>query len=67
MVEISLALLKLDTNDAKVVMGSPDYLKLRSSMTLFAIADPEEEVFEEVLDKFHEGKMDPGTMKMLVG
>lgn len=67
LVEISLALLKLDTNDAKAVMGSPDHLKLRSSMTLFAIADPEEEVFEKVLDKFYEGKMDPRTMKMLGG
>jgi uncharacterized protein (DUF1810 family) len=43
----------LDSRDAKAVMGVPDNLKLRSCMTLFAIADPDEEVFQKVLDKFY--------------
>ena len=30
-------------------------MKLRSSMTLFALADPEEPVFTEVLDRFYDG------------
>ncbi len=51
--EISSALLALDSRDAKAVMGVPDNLKLRSCMTLFAIADPDEEVFQKVLDKFY--------------
>ena len=67
LVEISNALLMLDTNDARAVMGSPDHLKLRSCMTLFALADPDEKVFGKVLDKFYEGKKDPRTLKMVEG
>jgi uncharacterized protein (DUF1810 family) len=35
--EITNALLALDTNDPHKVFGSPDDLKLRSSMTLFSL------------------------------
>ena len=63
--EISAELLKLDTNDASYVMGYPDDLKLRSSMTLFAEATPEETVFQKVLDKFYDGKKDDRTIAIL--
>ena len=43
----------------------PDDLKLRSSMTLFAEADPHEEVFRQVLDKFFGGAKDEGTVEIL--
>ena len=59
------ALLTLDTNDAHRVMGSPDDLKLRSSMTLFALAEPEINVFQKVLDKFYQGQMDEKTVRLL--
>jgi uncharacterized protein (DUF1810 family) len=39
--EICAALFKLDTDDSQRVFGSPDDLKLRSSMTLFALVAPE--------------------------
>ena len=55
-IEISEVLLTLDSSDAGDVMGYPDDLKLRSSMTLFAEAAPKEEVFQKVLDKFFAGK-----------
>ena len=45
LVEISAALLTLDTNDPSAVMGYPDDLKLRSCMTLFELAAPEQPVF----------------------
>ena len=35
---------------AEAIFGGVDALKLRSSMTLFARADPEEPIFTEVLD-----------------
>ena len=38
--EISEALLQLESDDATRVMGWPDDLKLRSSMTLFALVIP---------------------------
>lgn len=45
--EISEALLQLESDDATRVMGWPDDLKLRSSMTLFALAAKENEVFRK--------------------
>ena len=42
-------------------MGDIDAVKLRSSMTLFAIAAPEESAFQEVLAKYYKGKQDDVT------
>jgi uncharacterized protein (DUF1810 family) len=65
LIEISQALLKLDSNDATAVMGRPDDLKLKSSMTLFALVSPEHEVFQKVLDKFFHGQRDQKTIELL--
>ena len=65
LVEISEALLLLESNDAGEVMGYPDDLKLRSSMTLFHEVAPEMDVFQKVLDKFFEGKPDQKTIELL--
>lgn len=65
LIELSQALLALDSNDAYAVMGYPDDLKLRSSMTLFALAKPECEVFQKVLDIFFKGEMDQRTIQIL--
>lgn len=64
LVEISEALLALDTSDAGAVMGYPDDLKLRSSMTLFLAASGDA-VFQKVLDKFYSGKPDSKTLNIL--
>lgn len=64
LVEISEALLALDTSDAGAVMGYPDDLKLRSSMTLFFEATGDA-VFQKVLDKFYSGKPDSKTLSVL--
>ena len=65
LVEISEALLLLESNDAGDVMGYPDDLKLRSSMTLFHEVAPEIDVFQEILDKFFGGKPDQRTIELL--
>ena len=65
LVEISEALLQIESNDAGDVMGYPDDLKLRSSMTLFHEVAPEMDVFQKVLDKFFEGKPDQKTIELL--
>ncbi|MCI9557964.1 MAG: DUF1810 domain-containing protein [Lachnospiraceae bacterium] len=65
LVEISQALLEVDSSDAPAVMGWPDDLKLKSSMTLFAMAKPECEVFQKVLDKFFHGERDQRTIEVL--
>lgn len=63
--EITAALLDLDTNNATQLMGSPDDLKLRSSMTLFALVEGNESVFDAVLKKFFDGHKDPVTLQLV--
>ncbi|MDE6789161.1 MAG: DUF1810 family protein [Ruminococcus sp.] len=63
--KISHELLQLKCSDARLVMGTPDNMKLKSSMTLFAIANQNEAVFNQVLEKFFDGKKDRLTLKLL--
>jgi uncharacterized protein (DUF1810 family) len=65
LVECARALTDLDTADAVQVFGPVDAQKLRSSMTLFARADPDEPVFREVLDHYFDGELDEGTTSRL--
>lgn len=65
LIRISEALLSLDSDDAEDVMGWPDDMKLRSSMTLFSVAAPEEPVFQKVLDKFWAGEPDQKTLGII--
>ncbi len=67
LIEISEALLSLPSNNASEIMGHPDDIKLFSSMTLFAEATGNVSVFQDVLDKFYEGKRDMTTIKLLNG
>ncbi|MDO4556554.1 MAG: DUF1810 domain-containing protein [Lachnospiraceae bacterium] len=66
LIEITKALLELDSNNASEVMGYPDDLKLKSSMTLFSMVS-DNLVFQGVLDKFFEGTRDDFTVKALGG
>ncbi len=50
---------------AEEVLGSVDAMKLRSSMTLFARADPAERLFPDVLDRFFDGAADERTIRLL--
>jgi uncharacterized protein (DUF1810 family) len=59
--ESARALTGLKGTDADAVLGPVDALKLRSSMTLFARADPDEPVFRQVLDRYFGGEADPAT------
>jgi uncharacterized protein (DUF1810 family) len=56
----------LPTTDPVEVVGAPDAVKLRSSMTLFAAADPEQPVFRAVLDRFFGGVEDAATTQRLL-
>jgi uncharacterized protein (DUF1810 family) len=55
----------LPGSDPVAVLGSTDALKLRSSMTLFARAVPDEPVFQQVLDQYYGGEHDPETLRRL--
>ena len=55
----------LPGSDPVAVLGPVDALKLRSSMTLFARAAPDEPVFQQVLDQYFGGEHDPETTRRL--
>ena len=64
LIELSEALLKHKNQDIENILGDIDAMKLRSSMTLFALISEENSVFHQVLDCFHDGKMDKQTIKL---
>jgi uncharacterized protein (DUF1810 family) len=47
------------------IFGSPDDMKFRSSMTLFARADPGQTVFRTALERYFDGAEDPRTVALL--
>jgi uncharacterized protein (DUF1810 family) len=47
------------------IFGSPDDMKFRSSMTLFARAAPEDKLFEDALQKYFHGAYDQQTLSRL--
>ncbi len=59
------ALLKHQGRDIRDIMGYPDDLKLRSSMTLFAAISTPDSIFHQVLEAFYSGQMDERTMAFL--
>ena len=50
---------------AEQIFGPVDAMKLRSSATLFAAADPEEPLFLAVLERFFDGRPDDLTTDLL--
>ena len=65
MEELCEALLALETNDGAEVFDYPDNMKLKSCMTLFELADPEQKIYGAVLDKFFAGERDENTITIL--
>ncbi len=64
LVNICNALLELESNDAYRIFGSPDDLKLKSSMTLFSSLNINP-VFKSVLEKFFNGTKDTKTLQII--
>ena len=65
LVAAARALADLPGSDPIAVLGSIDAVKLRSSMTLFEAADPDEPVYGEVLEKYFGGERDDATLSRL--
>ena len=61
LISISKELLKAPTDNANAIFGSPDDLKLKSCMTLFAALPNTDSVFAAVLEKFFGGIGDEKT------
>ena len=47
------------------IFGYPDDLKFRSSMTLFAHAASDDQIFRDALEKYFNGEDDPATVERL--
>jgi uncharacterized protein (DUF1810 family) len=61
------ALLQNGATDPHAVFGSPDDLKLKSCMALFAAAVPDEPLFRQVLDRYYGGVRDERTLALVRG
>jgi len=59
------ALLAVSGRTAQQIFGSPDDLKLKSCMTLFAQVSPGGSTFEQVLEKYYDGQRDQKTLDLL--
>ena len=67
LVECAQAILPHRHLSALQIFGSPDDMKLKSSMTLFDALDPTDPVFGRVLDQFFGGARDSRTLDLLAG
>lgn len=62
--EITKALLTCDNVSAYNIFGFPDVLKVQSCMTLFDLVSPHD-IFNEVLEKYYEGKCCEKTIRRM--
>ena len=65
LLECTRILLELPDVSAVEVLGAVDAQKLRSSMTLFAGAAPDEPLFRDVLTRYFDGEQDEETLRRL--
>ena len=65
LLECAAILIELGGLTAEQIFGGIDAMKLRSSMTLFSRAGPDEPVLGRVLDRYFGGAPDPATEQLL--
>jgi uncharacterized protein (DUF1810 family) len=63
--ECAATIAALPAKAAREIFGDIDTMKLQSSMTLFLRANPTETVFQQVLDRYFDGRLDPATDRLL--
>jgi uncharacterized protein (DUF1810 family) len=65
--ECARVLIELNGRTAEDVFGAVDAMKLRSSMTLFERAAPDDPLFRDVLERYFGGVVDDATEALLSG
>lgn len=65
LISVSKLLLDIKDKTASEIFGSPDNLKLRSSMTLFSLLENTNPVFQQVLDQYFQGAKDEKTIQLM--
>ena len=63
--EICVALLHHKDKSAYEIFGDIDAMKLKSSMTLFALTSEDYTIFDQVLEQFFDGEMDEVTVNFI--
>ena len=66
LIQISEALMNIEGRTANDIFGSPDHMKLRSSMTLFANVPDTDPIFEKIIGKYFNGLQDELTLHLLL-
>ena len=56
---------RVDGRSITTILGRPDDMKFRSSMTLFARASDNDAVFTAALERYFDGKSDEATLSRL--
>jgi len=65
LVRISEALMEIEGKTANQIFGSPDDVKLKSSMTLFGALKNTNPIFQSVLDEYFNGTNDLRTLQLI--
>ena len=65
LIKISNALMDIEGKTINQIFGSPDDMKLKSSMTLFGVSENANPVFQKVLDKYFGGERDRRTLELI--
>ena len=65
LLECAGTLVALEGRTAFEILRSPDDAKLRSCATLFASVSSAGSVFQQVIDKYYDGKPDDATLRLL--
>ncbi len=63
--ECTQIVLDIDIDNAKQIFGTPDYLKFRSSMTLFKQVTETNQIYKNALSSFFDGEEDMLTVEIL--
>ena len=63
--ELCVALLHHKDKSAYEIFGDIDAMKLKSSMTLFALTSEDYTIFDQVLEQFFNGEMDELTVRLI--
>ena len=65
LLECTGLVIAIQNRSVHAIFGSPDDLKFRSSMTLFAAAQPQSNVWADAIAQFFNGIPDPRTVELL--
>lgn len=64
LLQICDQLMRCKTNNPETVFGYPDYLKFQSSLTIFLLCT-QLDIFQQLLDKYYNGEVDPNTVQIV--